>query len=84
MVVDVVELKEKQQWRVNKMFNGELTSKEILEMKVSEISDLLQECYEDNVKKGVEEAYVQLYATFPDTEKRMVLTISLCEAEDEK
>lgn len=62
--------------------NDEWTSEKVLDMKLKDISDLLQECYKDNRKNGVEEARVRLYAKFPDTGQRMVLTVSLSEVEE--
>ena len=63
------------------MNQEEFTTKDILEMKLGDISDVLQKTYLEN---GAESASLELTATFPDTGKRMMLQVCLKEIPEEE
>ena len=68
-------------------FNGdvcmsELLDRDVLEMKLREISDMLSCRYDENVRVGVPEAVLVLEGTSPTTKKRMELIVTLREKEE--
>lgn len=60
---------------------GTVMDKELLEMNLEDISDILSCRYDDNVRVGVPEARLVLEGTSPTTKKRMELVIILREKE---
>ena len=63
------------------MSKKELTTEDILKMKLGDISDILQENYLEN---DAEYVRLKLPATFPDTGKRMMLQVCLTEIPEEE
>ena len=61
---------------------GELFDRDVMEMKLKEISDLLSCRYDDNVRVGVPEASLVCEGTSPSTGKRMELVVILREKEE--
>lgn len=61
---------------------SELLDRDVLEMKLKEISDLLSCRYDENVRVGVPEAMLVLDGTSPSTGKRMELIVTLREKEE--
>ena len=60
---------------------SELLDRDVLEMKLREISDMLSCRYDENVRVGVPEAMLVLDGTSPSTGKRMELIVTLREKE---
>ena len=58
---------------------SELLDRDVLEMKLREISDMLSCRYDENVRVGVPEAMLVLDGTSPSTGKRMELVVILRE-----
>ena len=61
---------------------SELFDRDVLEMKLKEVSDLLSCRYDDNVRVGIPEVMLVLDGTSPTTGKRMELVVTLREKED--
>ena len=61
---------------------SELLDRDVLEMKLKEISDLLSCQYDKNMRVGVPEAMLVLDGTSPSTGKRMELIVTLREKEE--
>ena len=61
---------------------SELLDRDVLEMKLKEISDLLSCQYDKNMRVGVPEAMLVLDGTSPSTGKRMELVVILREKEE--
>ena len=61
---------------------SELLDRDVLEMKLREISDMLSCRYDENVRVGVPEAMLVLEGTSPSTGKRMELIVTLREKEE--
>ena len=61
---------------------SELLDRDVLEMKLREISDMLSCRYDENVRVGVPEAMLVLEGTSPTTGKRMELIVTLREKEE--
>ena len=61
---------------------SELLDRDVLEMKLKEVSDLLSCRYDDNVRVGIPEAMLVLDGTSPTTGKRMELVVTLREKEE--
>lgn len=61
---------------------SELLDRDVLEMKLREISDMLSCRYDENVRVGVPEAMLVLDGTSPSTGKRMELIVTLREKEE--
>ncbi len=61
---------------------SELLDRDVLEMKLREISDMLSCRYDENVRVGVPEAMLVLDGTSPSTGKRMELVVTLREKEE--
>lgn len=56
-----------------------MKDKDLLEMKLKEVSKMLECQFDKNLKKGVPVASAVLFGTSPTTGKRMRLTVSLSE-----
>ena len=61
---------------------SELLDRDVLEMKLREISDMLSCRYDENVRVGVPEAMLVCEGTSPSTGKRMELIVTLREKEE--
>ena len=61
---------------------SELLDRDVLEMKLKDISDLLSCRYDENVRVGVPEAMLVLDGTSPSTGKCMELVVTLREKEE--
>ena len=61
---------------------SELLDRDVLEMKLKEVSDLLSCRYDDNVRVGIPEAMLVLDGMSPTTKKRMELVVILREKEE--